>query len=142
MIAGIASLTFIPMLAIAMVHLLWAFGSTYPVKSEASLARTVLGYKGVSRMQPKMLSLGMAFAILAAGIWGLALSDPAPDLVLTAGGIILALVFLGRGIAGYTTWWRQRTPEEPFASFDKKLYSPLCLGISLGYFTLVALRIF
>jgi len=142
MIAGIASLTFIPMLAIAMVHLLWAFGSTYPAKTEASLARTVLGYKGVSRMQPKMVSLGMAFAILAAGIWGLALSDPAPDLVLTAGGIILALIFLGRGILGYTAWWRERTPEEPFASFDKKLYSPLCIGISLGYFTLVALRIF
>ncbi|VAW16879.1 hypothetical protein MNBD_ALPHA12-584 [hydrothermal vent metagenome] len=142
MIAGIASLTFIPILAIALVHLLWAFGFTYPAKTEAALAKTVLGYKGVTRMQPRMVSLGMAFAILAAGIWGLELTDPAPDIILSAGGIVLGLVFLWRGVIGYTSWWRQLTPEEPFATFDKKLYSPLCLGISLGYFTLTALRIF
>jgi len=142
MIAGIAALTFIPMLAIALVHLLWAFGFTYPAKTEEILAKTVLGYKGVSRMQPKMLSLGMAVAIMAAGIWVLALSDPDPNLVLTAGGIILGLVFLGRGVIGYTKWWRDLTPEEPFATFDKKLYSPLCLGISLGFFIMTAFRIF
>jgi len=142
MIAGIASLTFIPLLAIVMVHLLWAFGFTYPAKSEASLAQTVLGYRGVTHMPPRIVSLGMAIAIFSAGIWALALSDPAPNFLLSAGGVVLALVFLGRGGIGYTKWWRERTPEEPFATFDKKLYSPLCLGISLGYFTLVALRIF
>lgn len=142
MIAGFASLTFIPLLAIAIVHLLWAFGFTYPTKNETMLAQTVLGYKGVTRMPPKMVSFGMAIATLIAGIWALALSSPQPNPTLTIGGFVLLLVFLGRGAIGYTSWWRERTPQEPFASFDRKLYSPLCLGIALGYATLVAIRVF
>ncbi len=142
MIPGIASLTFIPLLAISMVHMLWAFGASYPVKDQASLARTVAGFKGIDRMPPKMASFGMSLAALAAGIWALALTDESTSWVLTAGGIFLSLVFLGRGAMGYMKFWRELTPEEPFATLDKKFYSPLSLGMGLGFTILTALRIF
>jgi len=141
MVAGIASLTFIPLLAIAAVHLLWAFGSNYPARDSASLARTVAGFKGIEKMPPKLASLAVAVGIFIAGLWALALTDASPSLILTAGGVVLSLVFLVRGILGYTPWWRALTPEEPFATFDKKLYSPLCLGIGSGFVFLTVLRL-
>ncbi len=142
MVAGIASLTFIPLLAISLVHLLWAFGLTYPAKDELMLARTVAGFKGIEKMPPKLASLGVAVATMFAGIWALALTDASPSLVLTGGGIVLMLVFLARGFIGFTKKWREMTPEEPFATFDRKLYSPLCIGIGLGFLVLTALRLF
>ncbi len=142
MIAGIASLIFIPLLAISMVHLLWAFGSSYPAKSEASLAKTVAGFRGMTAMPPRLASLGVSVLALAAGVWALTLSDPEGSLLASAGGVVLAVVFLARGGVGYTKWWRQLTPEQPFATLDKKFYSPLCLWIGLGFVILVALRLF
>ena len=142
MVAAIASLTFIPLLAISMVHLLWAFGLTYPAKDELTLARTVAGFRGIEKMPPRIASFGVAIATLVAGIWALALTDASPSLVLTGGGAVLALVFLVRGLVGFTRKWREMTPEEPFATFDRKLYSPLCIGIGLGFLVLTALRVF
>jgi len=84
----------------------------------------------------------VAVLALAAGVWALTLSDPEGSFLVSAGGVVLAVVFLARGLLGYTKWWRQLTPEEPFASLDKKFYSPLCLWIGLGFGVLVALRLF
>ncbi len=142
MIAGIASLVFIPLLAIAMVQLLWAFGSSYPVRDRAALARTVAGFRGATSMPSRLVSFAGAALALAAGVWALTLSDPEANLMVIAGGVVLAVGFLARGAVGYTKWWRQLTPEEPFASLDKKFYSPLCLWIGLGFVLLIALRLF
>jgi len=141
MIAGISSLVFIPLLAIFMVHILWAFGSTWPAQDQKTLARTVTGFKGVEHMPPRIASAAVAIAVLAAGTWALFMSDPAPNPLLTLGGGVLAFVFLGRGVAGYTKKWRDLTPEEPFATFDRKLYSPLCLGIGIGFLFLTIWRL-
>ncbi len=140
MIAGIASLIFIPLLAIAMVHVMWAFGSTWPVSDQKTLARTVTGFKSVERMPPRLLSALVAVLALVAGIWALSLSGPERDPMLVGGGVLLGLVFLARGIAGFTAWWRCLTPEEPFATFDKKVYSPLSLCIGLGFLFLTIWR--
>jgi len=142
MIPGIASLIFIPLLAISIIHIAWSFGATYPAKSELMLARTVAGFKGIEKMPPRLVSFGVSLLALTAGLWALALTDPSTSLLLTAGGIVLTLVFLGRGIVGYTQRWRELTPEEPFASLDKKIYSPLFLYIGSGFLILTALRIF
>lgn len=141
MIAGLASLIFIPLLAISMVHFMWAFGSTWPVTDPQTLARTVIGTKDVRRMPSRFLTALVAIAVLIAGIWALTMTDPAENAVLTWGGAGLALVFIGRGIAGFTPAWRARVPEEPFATFDKKVYSPVCLAIGAGFITLVFWRL-
>lgn len=141
MIAGIASLIFVPLLAISMVHLLWAFGSKWPAQDQKSLARTVVGFKDIERMPPRIMSAAVAVGILTAGIWALSMSGPLPNPTITTGGIVLTLVFLARGIVGFTPWWRNLTPEEPFATFDKKLYSPLCIALGLGFLFLTIWRL-
>lgn len=141
MIAGIASLIFIPLLAVAMVHTLWAFGSKWPAGEEKALARTVVGAPNIERMPPRPLTFFVALAILCMGIWALAMSDPLPNNLLTAGGALIALIFLLRGGAAYTPQWRALTPEEPFASFDKKVYGPLCLWVGFGFAFLTIWRL-
>lgn len=141
MISGIASLVFIPLLSIFFVHIMWAFGSTYPVKDQKSLARTVVGFKGIEKMPPRLASFAVAIAVFAAGIWALAMTDTNPSMVLTLGGVVLALVFGLRGIVGFTPQWRAMTPEEPFAELDRRIYSPLCLCLGSGFAYLVYWRL-
>ena len=142
MIMGIAGLVFIPLLSVALVHFIWALGFNYPVKDEKILARTVAGFKGIEKMPPRFLSFLVGLGVLSAGIWVLAMADPAPNLVLTLGGVALSLGFLGRGFFGYTKRWAKITPEEPFRTLDKKFYSPLCIYIGVGILVLVVWRIF
>jgi hypothetical protein len=60
-------------------------------------------------------------------------ASPFPREGLAATALLVGLVFLGRGIAGFTPWWRRLAPELPFARLDTSLYSPLCLLIGLSF---------
>jgi hypothetical protein len=138
----LAALIFVPLLAVAISHLVWASGGTWPIRSEELLARTVVGRPGITQMPPRSLSLLVAILVLAAGTTALALADPvAGGPLLTLVGGLLAALFLLRGVAGYTMRWRQAFPEEPFASLDRKTYSPLCLFIGAGFLLLVLMRL-
>ena len=53
----------------------------------------------------------------------------------------VAVLFLVRGALGYTARWRAMFTEEPFATLDRKNYSPLCLAIGIGFVILVVLRL-
>lgn len=140
MMAGISSMVFIPLLMVFFVHTIWAFGGTWPANDEQTLARTVVGLRDITRMPPRWQSAIVALLVITAAMWALFMSDPAPNLIITLGGALLTLVFLGRGIAGYTKKWRALMPEEPFASFDKKVYSPICLWVGLGFAILTIWR--
>ena len=61
------------------------------------------------------------------------LAEAWPRWLTLLAGATIAAVFLGRGIAGYTSAWRRRFPEEPFATYDRSYYSPLCLVLGAGY---------
>ena len=141
MITGLSSLIFVPLLAVSMVHLLWAFGSAWPVNDEKILARTVAGFKNIEKMPPRLASLSVAVLVFGAGVIGLALSDPAPNLSLTLLGAASAMVFLARGAIGFSSKWAEITPEEPFRTLDRKVYSPLCLGIGACFLGLVLWRL-
>jgi hypothetical protein len=138
----LAALIFVPLLAVAISHLVWAAGGTWPIRSEELLARAVVGRPGITRMPPRPASLLVAILVLGAGIAALALADPVSGgAVLTLVGALLAAVFLARGIAGYAARWRRTFPEEPFATLDRKTYSPLCLFIGSGFLLLVIMRL-
>jgi hypothetical protein len=138
----VSSLLFIALLAVSVAHFLWSLGRTWPIRDEKLLARTVVGFKDVERMPPRLASLAVAVAILAAGILALALADhDAGGLGLTLLGLVPAAVFLARGIVGYTPWWTALTPEPNFRLNDARVYSPLCIALGLGFLVLVALRL-
>ena len=52
-------------------------------------------------------------------------------------GAVATLVFAGRGIAGYVPVWRARFPREPFATYDRRYYSPLCLILAAAFAALL-----
>ncbi len=137
----ISALMFVLLLAVAFAHLLWATGNSWPIRDQALLARTVSGRPGLTRVL-RLRALVIALATLLAGIAALALADETGGGAgLTTIGILLALVFAARGVLGYTSWWKERTPVEPFRSLDARNYSPLCLALALGFVILVLMRL-
>lgn len=143
MIATIVSvLTFLPLLVIAFAHLLWALGTNWPITSEALLAQTVIGRTGVTHMPNRLLTLFVAILLFAVAViaMGLGGHDDGGN-IRTVLGAVCAVVFLGRGMLGYTPGWRARFGAEPFATLDRRNYSPLSLWIGAGFLILVVLRL-
>jgi hypothetical protein len=138
----VGSLTFVPLLMVAVAHFLWSIGRTWPIKNETLLAQTVVGAPGITKMPHKLLSLAVALFVLAAGVVALSLADhTSGGPLLTTAGIGLALLFIARGVVAYTPWWRARFPTEPFAALDRKNYAPLCFWIGAGFAILVVMRL-
>jgi hypothetical protein len=138
----IASFMFIALFAIAIAHFLWAFGRTWPIRSEKLLAQTVVGTAGVEHMPPRLASFGVGLFTIVAGVFALALADhDGGGEMLTVTGCGFALLFLARGIIGYTPWWAAQTPEPNFRLNDRRVYSPLCLFLGLGFLVLVYFRL-
>ena len=71
----IGSLTFVPLLMVALAHLLWSFGNTWPICNETLLAQTVVGLPGITKMPNRLLTFVVSLVIFAAGIVALALAD-------------------------------------------------------------------
>jgi hypothetical protein len=137
----VASIVFVVLLAVALAPLLWALGSRWPIRDPELLAKTVIGRPGVTRV-PRLASLVVAVLAFAAGIVALSLADhDAGALWLTALGVVLAAIFLGRGALGYTAGWRARFSVEPFVTNDRRVYSPLCLIVGAGFLILVIMRL-
>ncbi len=137
----IAALIFVVLLAVAIAHFLWSIGSRWPIRDPELLARTVVGKPGVTRV-PKFAAFIVSLLVLAAGVLALSLADhSAGDWWLTLIGVALAAVFLGRGAIGYTERWRAVFSAEPFATLDRKNYSPLCIALGVGYLILVIMRL-
>lgn len=122
------------LVVIALVHLAWAAGVTWPFASERDLARAVVGTRGIERMPAPDLCALVAAALLAAAAWpwlgGLGALRP-------LGLAALALVFLARGGASYVPALRALGPEEPLATYDRRLYGPLCLALGAGFAVLL-----
>ena len=140
----IASLLFVSLLAVALVHLAWALGSAYPVGEEKLLARTVAGFRGIGNMAPRLVTLAVAVAVFLCGLWAFVLTGAItgfPEWMGIWGGSKMVLLFGARGILGYTPWWRRLTPEQPFATLDRKYYSPFCLAIAAGFLILTIGRL-
>ena len=141
MTTAAASILFLCLLTVSIAHFLWAIGSKWPIRDPALLAHTVIGAPGVERV-PRLAALVVALLVLAAAAIGSALGDKTSGgLLLTLAGIVLTLVFGIRGVLGYTSWWRARHPIEPFATLDRRIYSPLCLIVAVCFAVLVITRL-
>jgi len=138
----IGSLTFLPLLIVAFATLLWALGATWPIRNRELLAQTVIGTPGVPRMPNRLLLLVVGVVVLAVGVVALSLADhDSGGPALTALGAVCAIVFLARGVLGYTAGWRARFPTEPFATLDRRNYSPMALWVGIGFALLVLMRL-
>jgi hypothetical protein len=141
----IAVAMFLLLASIAAVHLLWAFGSHWPARSERELVALAVGRTGQTRMPSSMQCIAATTAIFVSGLWALGLVDlvalPFNSAVITSAGAVVAGVFAVRGIAAYLPAWRWRFAQEPFATLDREKYGPHCLIFAAGFSALVINRI-
>ena len=121
------------LIVLAALHAYWGVGGRWPGHDDASCARAVAGFRGIRAMPPPAACFAVAGTLVAAALWVLLVSgriaSNLPHIILTAAGLILALVFLARGGAAYLPAWRRLTPEQPFTRLDQSVYGPLCLLI-------------
>ena len=138
----LASAIAVVLFAIAALHAYWGVGGVWPGSDARSCARTVGGFTGATAMPGPAACFAVAAAILVVAIVALAQAGlirlPLPPVAITTATFGAALVFVARGIAGYTAAWRRLTPEQPFAALDMRYYSPLSLAIGVGLLALLA----
>ena len=96
-------------LAIAGLHAYWSLGGLWPEKSEAELARAVVG-DGRSRMPPPWQCFAVAAVLMIVAAWPWAIVVQPDDHLVVVGSIVIAAVFFVRGLAGYSPRWRMRFP--------------------------------
>lgn len=128
------------LIVLAALHVYWGFGGLWPGTDRADLAARVAGFASTSS-QPSSFGCFLVAAFLVYGatvalVLGGVIVSPFPYFLLGPAAITFTLVFMGRGIAGYTKAWRRVTPRQPFARLDRLFHSPLCLLIGASFFTL------
>jgi hypothetical protein len=133
---ALAIILTIVLASIAALHAYWGFGGVWPGADAADCARRTGGFRGARAMPGPAACFAVAAALAIAALIPIFVAGQFGILAPLA-GIAVALVFLGRGVAGFTPAWRRLTPEEPFATLDVRYYSPLCLAIGAGFVALV-----
>jgi hypothetical protein len=137
MTALLAVLLTIGVGAIAVIHAMWGLGSHWPEANEEALARAVVG-DGRRRMPPPWQCFAVAIGLVLMALWPWYALGRIAEPVVLAGSYTVAGIFMARGIAGYSVRWRAHFKDEPFATRNRKYYSPYCLLIGVGYIALVA----
>ncbi len=144
MITLLAVVLWIVLAAIAVLHAAWGLGSHWPCESEAVLVRTAGGTPGATRMYPPSSCFLVAALLAGVSVWPLfavgVLPEAWPRWLTVLAGAGIALVFLARGVAGYTPAWRRLQSAEPFATLDRRYYAPLCLALGTGFLIILFQR--
>lgn len=133
----LAILLFLGIGAAAVVHALWGIGSTWPEANEEALARSVVG-DGRRRMPPTWQCFAVASLLALVALWPFVMLGRGDVPVVLAGSFAIGGLFITRGFAGYSPRWRGRFGDEPFATRDRRYYSPYCLLMGVGYVALLA----
>jgi len=129
------------LMVISALHALWALGSPWPMKSGQELVNAVVGAENRIDMPPKWQSALVALLLLAAAMWPHVMEKTLvipflPPMLIALGGWTLTAVFIGRGLIGLTPWFHKLLPEEPFRTYNRNCYSPLCIVIGAGFLVL------
>jgi hypothetical protein len=119
------------LIAIAALHLSWAFGLDWPAPRGELAAHVTAG----TRRPGRPVTVAVAAAIAAAG--GVVLAFRAPlawpwNMLAAAAYWTVLLVFLARGLAGYFPALWRAAEGRPFYRLNRVYYSPLCLVIAGG----------
>ena len=119
------------LLAIGGFHVVWATGSSWPMKDRRLLTDAVVGSKEDSPPSP-------AACLAVAGLLGTAaaLVDGRPRALplisrLGASGVVAVLATRGAlGLAGRTDVLSPGSVSDNFRRLDRRVYSPLCLALA------------
>jgi hypothetical protein len=128
------------LVALAVLHAWWGVGGRWPGHDERSLVELVIGRTRSMRMPSLFRCMLVASALFAAA--GLvALQDNlisvdfgvAGERLVQAAFWIACAVFALRGLAGFIPPIFAYASGTPFATLNRRYYSPLCLLIAAGF---------
>ncbi|WP_162786433.1 DUF3995 domain-containing protein [Hyphomonas sp. CACIAM 19H1] len=123
------------------LHLIWAAGASFPFPNQQSLARSVVGRRGITRL-PSRASVALLGVLLLCGaaaalIMGhYAATFTGLKFLLVPVGLLLSAIFLLRGVVGILPAFERAAPEQPYLTLNRRLYSPLCALIGFGFLAL------
>ena len=124
------------LLALAAIHAYWACGGRWPGHDEASLVERVVGRtSGMRAPSPASCIVVAAALASSAGLVffkTFAVAPEAFEVLVAIGFWGAALVFLVRGVAGFTPAFRY-AEETPFYRLNRRYYSPLCLLMAAAF---------
>ncbi len=132
-----ACLLFLGVGGIAVIHGLWGLGSTWPEANAEALARSVVG-DGRRHMPAPWQCFAVAGLLALIALWPFVMLGRDEEPWVLAVTFAIAGVFVVRGMAGYSPRWRSHFRDEPFATRDKRYYSPYCLLMGVSYLALLA----
>ncbi len=133
----LAILLFVIFLLLSLLHFSWGFGGSWGF--EDAIPKNEEGKKMLNPKKKDSIVVGLGLLIF--GVFYLIKVDVIefrlPQVIITIAGWIIPSIFLLRAIGdfryiGFTKKIRSTT----FAKKDSRLYSPLCLGISIIGFIL------
>jgi hypothetical protein len=137
----LAVILFVILAAIAALHVVWGAGGLWPARNEPELVALVIGRTGRKKMPSSTQCFVAAGAIFYAGLLALFAANifklVLVENIVTMSVLIVAGVFLGRGIAGFLPSWRVHFSQQPFATFDRRYYSPFCFAVAAAFLLLV-----
>jgi hypothetical protein len=115
--------------ALAVLHLWWATGSSWPLADQATLADVVAGR---STSPSPAARVGVAAALSTASALVAGRPSPGSPLQRTgAMGVVAVLSARGAlGLAGRTDLVAPRSSSSRFRQLDRRYYAPLCLAIA------------
>jgi len=126
-----ARLTGSVLAGLAVLHLAWGLGSTFPFRSRRELADAVIGS---SRVPPPAACFAVA-GILATGAALVAGVFPLPPPVRHSSLLGMAGAFGVRSVLGFSGKTALVSPGSDsvrFLRLDRQIYAPICLGLSIG----------
>ena len=101
-------------------------------QQRVALARAVVG-DGRRHMPPPIACIAVSAVLAFVALWPLCVAAGVTDLPVPQTSVTIGGVFVGRGLAGFVPRWRELFSDEPFATRDRRYYSPLCIVLGLGY---------
>lgn len=118
-------------LALAGLHVVWATGSPWPLKSDAGLADTVVGRSnGTTPSVAACLAVAGALTTAAALVSGRPRRRPLASRVGAAGVVTTFTVRGAFGLAGRTDLLVPGSTSAAFRAKDRRVYAPLCLTLA------------
>jgi hypothetical protein len=128
------------LVALAALHAWWGVGGRWPGHDERSLVELVIGRTRSMRMPSLVRCLLVASALFAAAglvaVKGKVIAadfGTAGEMFVQVGFWMACAVFALRGLAGYIPPVFAYADGTPFASLNRRFYSPLCLLIAAGF---------
>lgn len=126
---------------LGLLHFIWAAGMSFPFPNEQSLARSVVGRRGITRLPSRAAVAFLGVLLLAAAGAAIFMGHYATSItplkfLMVPVGLFMAAVFLLRGLVGVLPAFERAAPEQPYLSLNRRLYSPLCALIGAGFLAL------